>query len=215
MRAQTRVDGHDRGATVTELVVAVAILTVVMAAVFAGMYSMQGAIAGGEERLQNLDEARHLMAVASRDLRTAVRLGAGESPFVYAAGNEAIFHANLDTDGAPKKVRIHIDDEDRLVEEVWEADEGSSAPLYTYSGAPEVRLVGRYLDNDEAVPLFTYLDTEGNPLGATPLSEGDRLAVKAVQIKLVVKKATNQPLRATTLVNRVRLPNVDYNAVAE
>lgn len=204
----------ERGTSILEVVATVALLTLVMGAVYAGMHSMQGAIAGSEERLQNLDEARQVMAVTSRDLRTAVRLGAGESPFVYAAGNEAIFHANLDTEGAPKKVRIYIDEDDRLVEEIWEADQGSSAPLYTYSGAPEVRLVGRYVDNDDASPLFTYLDANDNALAATPLSEADRLAVEAVQVKLIVKKATNRPLQATSLVNRVRLPNVDYNAVA-
>ena len=46
-------------------------------------------------------------------------------------------------------------------------------------------------------------------------AERDRPArVKAVQIQLIVKKTTASQLNATTLVNRVRLANLDYNAVA-
>lgn len=183
MKADVQEPRSERGTSTLEVVAAVALLTLVMGAVFAGMHSMQGAVAGSEERLQNLDEARQVMAVTSRDLRTAVRLGAGQSPFVYAAGNEAIFHANLDTEGAPKKVRIYIDDDDRLVEEVWQADQESSVPLYTYSGAPDVRLVGRYLDNDDAAPLFTYALVPGadarrrTGAGDAPCGGRDRPAV--------------------------------------
>jgi len=185
-----------------------------MATVYQGFASMQGGIAGADERLRNLDEARLLMAATSKDVRTAVRLSAGSSPFVLADGNEAIFYANLDSVDAPKKVRIHVDDADRLIEEVWTADAGSVAPDYTYTGEAQVRLVGRYLANTVADPIFAYLDANGDVLATTPLSSADLIAVKAVRINLVVKKESGWSMRSTSLVNRVRLPNLDYNAVA-
>lgn len=196
-----------------ELVATLSIMSIVMVTVFQGFASTENAVAGADERLRNLDEARVLMAATSKDVRTAVRLSAGSSPFVYANGNEVIFYANLDTVTAPRKVRIHIDSGDRLIEEVWTADAASVAPAYTYSGSPRIRLVGRFVDNTAANPIFTYLDAGGATLTTVPLSAAGLLSVKAVRISLVVKKASGWSMRSTALVNRVRLPNLDYNAV--
>jgi hypothetical protein len=155
------------------------------------------------------------MATASKDVRTAVRLSAGTSPFVTADKNEAVFYGNIDTTTAPKKVRIYIDAQHRLIEQVWDSDPGSTAPNYTYNTTtPTVRLVGRYVANSSATPIFTYVDANDNPLAPAPLSTTNRLAIKAVRIALVVYKDSAFNGHATTLVNRVRLPNVDYNAVA-
>lgn len=204
----------ERGSQLLEMTATLLLLSIVMVVLYQGMTSTTNAAEGSNQRLQNLDEARTLMTVTSKDMRTAVRLSAGTSPFVVADRNEVVFYANLDTAGAPKKVHIYVDANDQLIEEAWTADVGSVAPSYTYTGQPEVRFVGRYVDNDSTSPIFTYLDQDGVALATYPLSSADRLAVKAVQIELIVKRSTVRPLNPTVLVNRVRLPNMDYNAVA-
>lgn len=210
----TRSRRGERGSQLIEMTATLLLLSIVMVVLYQGITSTTNAAEGANQRLQNLDEARTLMAVTSKDMRTAVRLSAGTSPFLLADRNEVIFYANLDTSGAPKKVRISVDSGDQLIEEAWDADVGSVAPNYTYSGDATVRFVGRYVDNDTANPIFTYLDQNGAALSSYPLSASDRLAVKAVQIELIVKHTTTRPLNPTVLVNRVRLPNMDYNAVA-
>lgn len=206
---------RERGASIVELMATLVLLSIVIGAVYAGIASISDAVQGSGERLRNLDEARVLMAATTKDVRTAVRLSAGGSPFVLADDNEAVFYANLDTTSDPKKVRVSIDSQDQLIEEVWTADAGSVPPDYTYTGAPAVRFVGRYIANQDAgTPIFTYLDADGAALSATPLSADDLLAIKAVRVTLVVKKSSVFTGNPTTLVNRVRLPNLDYNAVA-
>ncbi len=197
-----------------EMMVTVALLSLVMGGVFQGFSSTQNALENTGSRLRNLDEARVLMAATSKDLRTAVRLQPGTSPFVVADALTTTFYANLDTTAAPKKVHIYVDVSSQLVEEVWNADVGSVAPNYTYTGSPHVRFVGRYLANTLATPIFGYLDVNGAALPSTPLVANDLLAVRAVRINLLVKQATYAPISATALVNRVRLPNLDYSAVA-
>ncbi len=204
----------EAGITVAELTVTTAILSLVMVTIYGTFMSASDTISGTNERLRNLDEARTLVAVSSKDVRTAVRLSAGTSPFLTADDDEATFYANLDTTDAPKKVRIHVDTSDRLIEEVWTADASSSAPNYTYTGVAKIRLVGRYVANTTAEPIFTYYDDDGNVLGPYPLDATDRLAIKSVGIELKVKRTTTYNDKATTVVNRVRLPNLDYNAVA-
>jgi hypothetical protein len=205
----------ERGASILEVVATLLLTAIVMGAVFTAMASTSKATEGTGARLRNLDEARVLMATTSKDVRTAVRLSAGTSPFTLADDTEAIFYANLDTTGAPKRVRISVDAQHRLIEQVWDPDPGSTAPNYTYdTTTPKLRLVGRYVDNDDATPIFTYVDANDTPLGPAPLSATNRLAIKAVRIRLVVYRDSAFNEHATTLTNRVRLPNVDYNAVA-
>ncbi len=203
----------ERGTQLLELVITVALLSIVSAVLYTGIATTTNALENAGKRLQNLDEARVLMAQTSKDVRTAVRLQAGTSPFVLAANNEAILYGNLETTTAPKKIHLYVDPSGELIEQVWNADAGSVAPNYTYTGTPFVRFVGRYVVIN-STPIFTYLDANGNALTNTPLNAADLLAVTAVRITLVVKRSTVAPLAPVTLVNRVRLPNMDYNAVA-
>ena len=204
----------DRGSSLVEVVVATSLLSLVMFTVFQGVTSTQSALENTSSRLRNLDEARVLMAATSKDLRTAVRLQSGTSPFAVANALTTTFFANLDTISAPKKVHIYVDVTSQLVEEVWNADAGSVAPNYTFTGLPHVRFVGRYVANTAGTPIFSYLDANGAALNAVPLNAADLIAVHAVKITLIVKRSTKAVMAPTTIVNRVRLPNLDYNAVA-
>jgi len=208
----------ERGQTMFEVVTVVIILGVVLMFVYQGINSAQQAIGGTEKRLANLDEARTLMAVSTKDVRTATRLQAGTSPFNLADKREIIFYANLNNDGSsgsvvdngPRRVRIFVDSTSQLIEEVVKPGAASVPPAYTYLGSPTRRFVGRYVANAVNQPIFRYFDTNGVELTATPLSATDRLAVNSVQITLSIRRSTTFPISNTTLVNTVRLPNVDY-----
>jgi type II secretory pathway pseudopilin PulG len=205
----------ERGSSLLEMMATLLLLGICSVVIFQGIVSTENATAGAGARLQNLDQARVLMDTVSKDLRTAVRLSAGTSPFTNADATDAVFYANLDTTAAPKKVHIYIDADHRLIEQVWNPDPGTVAPNYTYNTtSPTTRLVGSFVANTAAQPIFTFIDSDGNNLGPTPLSASDLLAIKSVSITLIVYKSNPWQKNATTLLNRVRLPNVDYNAVA-
>lgn len=194
-----------------EMMVTVLLLGIVLTFVYKAIDTTQYAIAGETARLANLDEARTLMAVTTKDIRTATRLVPGTSPFVAAADNDVTFYANLNnTTGGPRKIRIYVDASSELIAQAWAPDSGSVAPNYTYTGTPTPRYVGRYVANAANQPIFTYY-AQGSPTPLpTPLSAQNLLAVYSVKVTLVVRKQTTLPLRPVTLVNQVRLPNVDY-----
>jgi hypothetical protein len=193
-------------------------LGMVLLVVYQGIDSMTRAIGGTERRLANLDEGRTLMAVTTKDIRTATRLQAGTSPFVSADQREVVFYANLNNNGAsgsvvdngPRQVRIFVDTDSQLIEEVTKPDASSVPPAYTYTGTAARRFVGRYVANAPSEPIFRFYDVDGAELTATPLSSSDRLAVRSVRVTLSIRRATAFPVANTTLVNTVRLPNVDY-----
>jgi hypothetical protein len=203
-----------RGQTsMIEVAATLMLLTIVFGFVYKSIDTAQYAIAGETARLANLDEARTLMAVTTKDLRTATRLTAGTSPFVAAADNDITFYANLNnTTGGPRKIRIYVDSTSELIAQAWTPDASSVAPNYTYTGAAVPRYVGRFVTNPSSQPIFTYYDSTGAQVltNGLPLSSADRLKVYSVKVTLVVRKQTTLPLRPITLVNQVRLPNVDY-----
>ncbi len=192
-----------------------ALLSIVLAFVFAGVGSLQAAITGEDRRTTNINEGRVLMAAATRDLRTATRLQPGTSAFTAATNTQATFYANLHNGSpacGPKLINMYVDVQTRLVEQVTPPD-SCTGPGYTYTGASTVRFVGKYVANPGTQPIFTYLDANGNVLPATPLSASDRLAIHGVKINLAIRQTTTFSVAATTLVNQVRLPNLDYQQV--
>jgi type II secretory pathway pseudopilin PulG len=231
----------ESGITLVELVVVMALMSLILGFVTRGMVNMQNASVGESYRLQNLDEARILMDTVSKDLRTATRLSSTSSPFdvtagsvpapgfgntaPYAGNTEVWFYANLTlTTGSPTPcpdvVHLYVDTAASppvLKEQTISAQAGGVPPNCTYTGAYATRLVGKYVANSSSAPVFTYYydDASGTPTAiastATPLSAADRLLVNAVGITLSIRQSNNFNVPFTTLVNKVRLPNVDYN----
>ncbi len=196
--------------TLVEIGMTLLILGIVMVFLFTNIESAQRVVVATKLRVTNLDEARTLMAVLTKDIRTATRLTAGTSPFVSGDARDIVFYANLDNPtSGPRKVHIYIDATNEIIADVREPDASSVAPNYTYTGPARLRYVGRYLANTNAQPVFEYLDADGTLL-PVPLSAADKLAVDSVRITLVVKATTTLPVGQTTLVDQVRLPNVDY-----
>ncbi len=231
----------EAGVSLVELVVVVSLLSLVLAFVLKGFVSIQTASNAENLRLQNLDEGRTLMNNVSKDLRTGARLSPTSSPFDVTAGSvpapgfgnsapwagktEVWFYANLtltagNPNPCPDVVHLYIDTGTNphvLKEQTLSAGAGETPPACTYTGSYTTRLVGKYVANPVSVPVFTYYYDDANsiptafPAPSTRLSDADQLLVNAVGITLAVKQSSTPNVPYTTLINRVRLPNVDYN----
>jgi hypothetical protein len=198
-----------------EVTAVLLLLGIVIGFLFSTIESADRAVNATRMRISNLDEARTLMAVLTKDIRTATRLQAGTAPFVEADDTDVTFFANLNnTTGGPRKIRIWVGKNSEITESVWTPDADSVAPDYTYTGEPQLRYVGRYLANTPAQPVFEYFDDAGTRL-TTPVSAEDQLAISSVRITLAVRASTKLPNGTVTLEDQVRLPNVDYQATAD
>jgi prepilin-type N-terminal cleavage/methylation domain-containing protein len=211
---------EERGMTLVELLMAMGLLSLVLAAAAAALASYQRTAASSDIRLENLAEAQTIMDVVSRDIRTATRPAQqpNESPFLLAAPSEVRFYANLELATGPKQVRLYVNAGTGQV--IEEAIDPAGASPYTYSGTPKVRIVGRHFANDASQPLLTYLDEDGNTLGQTPwtstsapLTDDERLLVDSVRIDLSIRKSNNLAVDPTMVRTTVRLPNVNYSPV--
>lgn len=225
MRLLRRIREED-GLTVNELAVTVLVFSLVVLFVTQGLIAVQNTVVGESHRLENLGEARTLMNVMSKDIRTATVLSADSSPFELAGPTEALFYANLNTTDLPNLVEISIDTTNPtapvLMERVTPPEDECVAGTVELTPAcydeepPSIRLVGQYVTNSVTNPLFSYYDLDGQPVGTPgqPLTDQEATEVRAVGINLSVRKSTNFAVPSTDLVNRVRLPNVYYTVPA-
>lgn len=208
----TRSRDLEAGVTVVEMVLVVALLSLVLAVVYQSVVSYQNAAAGSDARLQNLDEARVIMAVLTRDLRTA-RTFCPSSPACPSAqfeGDDVTFLGFLDIAGAssvtttstalPNKIRLYVDGQGQLIEAVTPPDDPAASPI-TYNGTPRTRVVGRHLVDSST--LLTFYDNQDPPQEVTNPS-----AVANVAVSLSVNAPSSQPVPPTVLQGQVWLPNV-------
>ena len=190
------------GITMVEMAVVVALLGLVLAMAMQGLVSYQRATAAADTRQQNLEEARAVMAVLTKDLRTA-------TAFTAATATDVTFTAllNIGATAPPNQVRLYADGSGVLREAVTVPDDPTASPI-TYTGTPVTRVVGRGLTATSS--LLSYRDSADS---VTTSLTAITSVVVTVSVDLPSRSGTDVP--ATVLTSRVFLPNVAAAASEE
>jgi type II secretory pathway pseudopilin PulG len=193
MTARLRGRHGQAGVTVVEMTVVVALLALVLAMALQGLSAYQRAAAATDMRQRNLDEARSIMAVLTKDLRTA-------TSFTSLASGDVTFLGLVNTAATapPNRLRLYVDGQGVVREATTPPDDPNASPI-TYTGTPAVRVVGRGVVNGGS--LFSFRDS--SDATTTALS-----AVTSVVINLSVDLPSAAPVPPTVLSSRVFLPNV-------
>jgi Tfp pilus assembly protein PilW len=210
MTARFRGRDGQAGITVVEMVTVVALLSVVLALAFQSLSSYQRANAGSEARLRNLEEARLIMAVITRDLRTATEfdttraLSAGDVTFAGHLGTTAAAattttSTTTTTAALPENwVRLCVDAQGRLLETITALS--GPAPSGSCAIAAGTRVVGQGIQVASGSP-FEFRDADGDP--TTTHAE-----VASVAINLSVDLPSSAPAPPAVLSGWVFLPNI-------
>jgi type II secretory pathway pseudopilin PulG len=185
--------GRQAGVTVVEMTVVVALLGLVLALALQSLSAYQRAAAATDMRQQNLDEARVVMAVLTKDLRTATSFSS------LAADVTFLGLVNTGATAPPNQLRLDVDAQGVLRERTWLPDDPNASPV-TYTGAADrTRVVGRGLVSTGS--LLSFRDSADAV--TTTLA-----AVRSVVITLSVDLPSGAPVPPTVLSGRVFLPNV-------
>jgi type II secretory pathway pseudopilin PulG len=201
MTSRPREDGQ-AGITVVEMAVVVAVLGLVLTMAMQGLVSYQRAAAGADTRQQNLEQARTVMAVLSKDLRTA-------TAFTAMTATDVTFTGLLNTAStAPaNQLRLWVDSGGVLREAVTPPDNPNASPL-TYTGTPTTRIVGRGLVSTSG--LLSFRDSSD---AVTTSLTAVTSVVISVSVDLPSRSGIDVP--PTVLSSRVFLPNVAAAASEE
>lgn len=195
--------GRDQaGVTMVEMAVVVALLGLVLTMAFQGLISYQRAAASADTRQQNLDQARIVMAVLTKDLRTATE-------FTAMTATDVTFTGLLNTAATapPNQLRLYADAGGVLREAVTPPDDPNASPL-TYTGTPTTRVVGRGLVSTSGMLSFR----DSSDAVTTTLTAVTSVVV-TVSVDLPSQSGAEVP--PTVLTSRVFLPNVAASASEE
>ena len=195
MTALRRADRDQAGVTLVEMAVVVALLGLVLTTAFQGLVSYQRATGSADTRQQNLDQARTVMAVLTKDLRTATE-------FTTMTATDVTFTGLLNTAAtAPaNQLRLYVDSGGVLREAVTPPDNPTASPL-TYTGTPTTRVVGQGL-----VSTSTLLSFRDSSDAVTTSLTAVASVVVTVSVDLPSRSGGDVP--PTVLSSRVFLPNV-------
>ncbi len=188
-------EGGQAGVTVVEMAVVVALLGLVLTMAMQGLVSYQRAAAGADTRQQNLEQARTVMAVLTKDLRTA-------TDFTSMTATDVTFTGLLNTAATapPNQLRLYADSSGVLREAVTPPDNPNASPI-TYTGTPTTRIVGQGLVSTSSLLSFRdSTDTVTTSLTAVTS------VVVTVSVDLPSRSGIDVP--PTVLTSRVFLPNV-------
>ena len=226
MRALTRLraSGSQRGLSLAELIVVIALFAVISAMVGGMFVSLSRATTTARTIDSNVRNASNGMNELSRIIRAGTNNpaagGVSAPAFSYAGPEQLTIFAYVNLKSAttvPVQVTFAVDADRRLFETTTTLTADSNG-YYTVSAGSVTTT--RYLTSSVAAAttpaLFTYYKTDGTPLPATiatPLSAADRALVASVTVTLNIKQsATSQDL-AVQLVNSVGIPNLTNGAL--
>jgi prepilin-type N-terminal cleavage/methylation domain-containing protein len=192
-------DRGQAGVTLVEMAVVVALLGLVLTMAFQGLVSYQRATASADTRQQNLDQARTVMAVLTKDLRTATE-------FTTLTATDVTFTGLLNTAAtAPaNQLRLYVDSGGVLREAVTVPDNPTASPL-TYTGTPTTRFLGQGLVSTSS--LLSFRDSAD---AVTTSLTAVASVIITVSVDLPSRSGGDVP--PTVLSSRVFLPNVAASA---
>jgi prepilin-type N-terminal cleavage/methylation domain-containing protein len=226
--------GREDGFSLVELTITMMLLGVVLAIVMAGLSTFTRTANSAERRMQNLEQARTMMAVVTRDLRTATPIsasdGSRQAAFVTVTSTSVEFYGNLrfqapasstttsttPTLATPVRVRLALET-DPLRSDRSQLTETVSTITGTVTSRK--RVLGTSLLNSTATgsELFCYEDATAattTTASATAWCPGTTPAVDAiasVKVRLLVQTTTGDT--SASLTSSVWLPNIALDKV--
>jgi prepilin-type N-terminal cleavage/methylation domain-containing protein len=214
-RTRARARGGVRaqsGYTLIETMVAMTLMSVVIAAAFGVVSAMQRGAMLTTNRFTAEGEAQTISDRITKDIRAAVTTSASGAAFASADQNDVTFYANLADPNGPTRLHAYLTLQPGtnvylFHEDSTAPDAGGSTGNYTYTTAPQSRIDGKYIDTTQ--PIFSYYDADNN-LIPTPITTVAGLrSIDSVAINLRVRVSPNSPIIVMNAVVHIR--NTDYN----
>jgi type II secretory pathway pseudopilin PulG len=178
------------GFTIVELLVAMLITVVVVAAILAIFSGFSGSFYGQMTRIQNQDDARTAINQVARYIRMATSSAGHDSSLsnaiITALPQDIEFYCDLSGDGVPERVRYYLDGATLLMQ--TREPEKTKTGLWKYAEDYATNgVVVQDAIRNGAAPVFTYYRYAGGALeGFSPNSDAQRREIKTVAVSVEV-----------------------------
>lgn len=222
MTARTQRAGRDdTGMTLLELIVAMGIASILIAAVVATFTSVSRGFSDQQGAIDNSRLASTAMNEVTRILRSGTEIPKHDDPvndpvFEYAGAEKVVVHAFIDStdaaDPAPLKVQFARNSANELVETRWTAYRDHVTYWKFNATSNYSRTIARSLMPPVASsPVFTYFDKNGGvltPASGASLTPAQITNVASVQVTMRVQADESGRVAPVMIQNMVGLPNL-------
>ena len=216
-----RLRSDERGLTLAELLVTIALLSVVMTLVVTMFVSFSTALRSDRAASDNTAAATIAMNEVTRVIRSATAVEDKDGnllPAIVEAGRATItVHAYLDTTSVkprPVKVVFTINSARELIEERWAGvPVTGKTNAFGFPARTSTRTVVRQIDRGASGTnaIFTFFDPDNTAFvlaNTAALSSTSRNNVAAVQVRLKVQTDSTGRAKPAVLQNLVGMPNL-------
>ena len=221
--------GSDRGITLVEVLVAMALSSIVLATCATLFLGSLRTTTGTQGRLEEINDGRVAISAMGKAMRTAIlpsqlsdTTSTETAAFIEATPSSIRFYANIDNPNnsvGPSKVTYSVASGD--LRQTFQRPNAFDppSPVFVYCTpsstcvTPRTKLLAKGVVVTGA-PIFTYYDALGNTLAGATLTAAQLEIVDSVDISVTVaKKGVGG--NGSTFVLRVALPNHDAVMRAE
>jgi prepilin-type N-terminal cleavage/methylation domain-containing protein len=210
--------GNDRGLSLVELLVAMALSSIVLATCATLFLGSLKTATGTSGRLEEVNDGRVAISAMGKSLRTAIlpsqlfdTTSTAEAAFIVATPMSISFYANLNNDSnlvGPSKVTYSI-----VSGELRQTVQAPNPfdplnPKFVYCSTCVVGYTVLARGVQTTAPMFIYYDALGNALTGATLSLAQLEIVDSIDIAVTVVRP-GVGGNGSTFVLRVALPNHD------
>lgn len=195
-----------RGITLVELVVAIAVFTVIAVVLGNFSNSIFNFNRYAETNLSAQSDGRRVLKTIVRELRSASPSSLGAYPLAQVETHAITFFSDIDNDGYKEKIRYFL----QGVELRKGVIKPSGNPLVYESANEEISVLVHDVVNG-ANPIFEYFDQ--NYTGATPplIHPVQATSVRLIRITLLLDKDQNKYPGPVSVESQVTLRNLKDN----
>jgi prepilin-type N-terminal cleavage/methylation domain-containing protein len=177
----------DGGLTLVELLVAMVLMLVIMAGIYAIWFGLQRTYSFTNDDLTAQEQARTALNELVEYIRTARQPDPAPSEelavvIVSADANSLVCWTDVDRDPNHdlELVRFRVDENTRTL---YRDTSDTANP--TFAGAHSVRMVGSWVSNNSETPLFAYTSGNGTVL-PTPVADPTEIREVAIDLRIDV-----------------------------
>ncbi len=169
-----------RGMTLVEMLVSIALITIMMTMIFSAVYYFYTYNAYAIAQAAEVDNARRSLARLTRDIREMTYAEDGSFPIVVKEDSVLGFYSDIDYDNSVEYVEYELATT-TFFKRTYNAV--GNPPTYNLTTPDEEIIISEYVQNNlEATSTFSYFDTDGNELAVTDLLTD----VRFIEVQIIV-----------------------------
>ncbi len=170
-----------RGFTIVEMIVVIAVNTILMLAITSTVVSIYQTNAYSIAQANEIDAARRGIAVWTQDAREMTLAATGAFPAAVLENNRMGFYSDIDKDNLVEYVEYTLS---TTTLRKRSYNPVGYPPVYSTTTADSTEVLSEYVQNiTQALPVFTYYDSNGVVLASPSAMISD---VRYITIKLIV-----------------------------